>query len=458
VRSPQIECGGGRLRGRRHGRCDRYLGVPFAAPPIGERRFAPPAPAEPWEGVREADRYGPAAPQPERAIALAMHGPTPRSDEDCLSLNLWLPAEGPRPLPVLVWIHGGGWAMGFGSQGAIEGSRLAAAAGCAVLTFNYRLGSLGWLGHPGLAAGPGEPAANWGLLDQVAALRWIRENAEALGLDPARVTVAGQSAGAISVLNLLVSPLAAGLFAGAVVQSAPLREAAIEAETAARWAEELGRELGGGDFDLELLRATAAERVVAAHEALQRGEEWRGGRGGALPALDPASLPGPVAEEPAASPEVDVLIGHTASEGTFRMLGDPALELDAETIANGTERRFAEPIAAWARERAAAGCRVFGYRVEQPARDPRLGATHGVDVPLVFGTFGSDPSARRLVGAAPRTAAAAAAAMRAWGDFVVAGDPGWEALGEGGGELAIFGGPDGPLAKEVDAWQARTTA
>ncbi|MFT3866650.1 MAG: carboxylesterase family protein [Solirubrobacterales bacterium] len=455
---PQIETAEGLLVGVAGEQCDRFCGVPFAAPPTGARRFGPPAPKRPWTGVRDATRFGPAAPQPERPISLAMHGPTPLTDEACLSLNLWLPREAPRPLPVLVWIHGGGWAMGFGSQGAIIGPRLAAAGGCAVITFNYRLGSLGWLAHPGLAAEPGAPAANWGLQDQVAALGWLRDNAAALGLDPAKVTIAGQSAGALSVVNLLVSPLAAGLFRRAVVQSAPLRDSAIEPHVAARWAEQLCEELGASGFDLEALRGASAERIVAAHEAVQGREEWRGTRGGALPTLDPATLPARVLDDPGLRPEVDVLIGHTSGEGSFRMLGDPKLELTAAQIEKGTEARFAAPISAFARERAAAGCRVFGYRVDLPALDPRLGATHGVDVPLVFGTYGADPSARRLVGDGPRTAAAAAAMMDAWGRFVRGEEPGWSPLEPAGGEIAIFGEPATGMTKEEDAWRAKTAA
>lgn len=419
------------LRGVRRGSCDVFLGVPYAAPPVGRHRWASPAPpTSPSEG-RDADAFGLAAPQPERMIAHALHGSTPPTGEDCLTLNLWLPSAATRPLPLMVWIHGGGWTMGFSSQLGLSGEVLATEAGIAVATINYRLGSLGWLHHPALASERGEPSANWGLLDQIAALRWLAENAALLGLDPERITVAGQSAGALSVLNLLVSPQAAGLFSRAIVQSAPLGEAAAEPETAIRWAEDLARKLGLDDFDPDALRAVSAADVVDAHEALLKEERWRGGRGAAVPTLEPVTLPVKILEAATAAPEVEVLIGHTTREGTFRLLGDPTLELDPTTVENATRSRFAEPIARWSGERAAVGSRVYGYRVDVPALDPRLGATHGVDAPLVFGTYGSDPAFRALVGDSESVATASRAVRAAWAGFVRDGDPGWAPLSTG---------------------------
>ena len=177
----------GDVRGHRDGEVWAFLGIPYAAAPVGERRFAAPEPPAPWTGVRDADAFGPAPPQPDRPIGVWFHGPTPSTDEDCLSLNVWTPAVGDgEARPVLVWIHGGGWALGFSGSPLFHGARLAAAIDAVVVTINYRLGSLGWLNHPALAATPGGPAANWGLQDMAAALAWVRDNAAAFGGDPSR--------------------------------------------------------------------------------------------------------------------------------------------------------------------------------------------------------------------------------------------------------------------------------
>jgi para-nitrobenzyl esterase len=440
----------GALQGRMWDECEAFLGVPFAAPPVGDRRFAPPMPPEPWTGVRSATEFGFAAPQPERPIGLALHGPTPATSEDCLTLNIWRPSGIEEELPAVLWLHGGGWALGFSSQGATHGARLANAARCVVVTANYRLGSLGWLHHPDLAGVGVEAAGNWGLLDQIAALRWLRQNAELFGIDTSRVTVAGHSAGALAVLNLLVVPAADGLFQRAIVQSGPLLEATILADEATSWALQLTTSLGAAGFSCELLRELPVDAIVAAHERLHKQPPWKGSHGGAVPCLDPATLPARIAEAPLARPDVAVLIGHTADEGTFRMLANATLELDRETIDRGTRSRFAEPIGAWSSERAAGGSSVHRYRVDQPALDHRLGATHGVEIPLIFGTYDTDPVAHGLVGDFAEVAGVSAAMMEAWGGFVRCGDPGWGPMDPRAGRQAVFGGPSGVSIEAIN--------
>ena len=310
---PVVEIAAGRLEGRRAGDGLAFEGIPFAVAP----RFAAPEPAPRWAGVREALRPGSAAPQPRRDVAVFTHGELPDTDEQCLNLNVFAPGvEGHRP--VLVWLHGGGFAIGHAGASLYSGERLAVAADAVVVTVNYRLGSLGWLGHPGLAAEAGAPAANWGLLDQIAALEWVNGNVGAFGGDPGQVTVAGQSAGALSAMDLLVAPRATGLFRRAVLQSPPLGDVAQPAARAAAWAQALSAAAGGtGAFDAPWLRALDADEIVALHERLLDQPAWRGTRGGALPTVDSGSLPGSPADQPGASPEVDVLAGHTADEGSF---------------------------------------------------------------------------------------------------------------------------------------------
>ena len=191
-----------------------FAGIPYAAPPVGPLRFSDPQPVAPWRGVRDATRFGPRCMQSLGGdIELGR-----QTDEDCLSLNVWTPRAAPQqPRPVMVWIHGGAFINGSGR--IYDARRLAARGDIVVVTINYRLGALGFLAHPALGA-PGQ-VGNYGLADQQAALRWVRDNIAAFGGDPDRVTVAGESAGGMSVCDHLVAPGSRGLFSAAIIQSAP---------------------------------------------------------------------------------------------------------------------------------------------------------------------------------------------------------------------------------------------
>jgi carboxylesterase 2/para-nitrobenzyl esterase len=195
-----------------------FRGVPYAAPPVGDLRWRAPAPAVPWTGVRIAAQFGPICPQSPQDAATA--GISLPLSEDCLNLNVWTPAEsGAQRLPVLVWIYGGGFRAGTGANPRFDGERLAR-RGLVVVTFNYRLGAFGFLATPELSAESSQHSSgNYGLLDCVAVLDWVRRNIPAFGGDPDRVTIAGQSAGAGSVNFLAMSPLARGLFQRAIAQS-----------------------------------------------------------------------------------------------------------------------------------------------------------------------------------------------------------------------------------------------
>jgi para-nitrobenzyl esterase len=197
-----------------------FKGVPYARPPIGSLRWRPPQPLPRWSGTRLAFTFGPRCVQPNRSPhAVGYFGPEPES-EDCLYLNVWTtaPARGEKR-PVMVWLHGGAFLVGSGSLPIFDGSRLAK-RGAVVVTVNYRLGRLGFLAHPQLSAEqPYRASGNYGLLDQIAALRWVEANIAVLGGDPGRVTIFGQSAGSSSVSSLMASPLAKGLFHRAIGQS-----------------------------------------------------------------------------------------------------------------------------------------------------------------------------------------------------------------------------------------------
>lgn len=246
----QLTMGG--LRGRRHALGAAFLGIPYAQAPVGPLRWRPPVPVAPWHGTRDALGFGPDLPQ---APNPRLRGP--RQDEDCLMLNIWTPAPDPAAkLPVLVWIHGGGFTGGSGSDLRSDGTHLAA-EGAVVVSVNYRAGLFGFLAHPQLSRESAEGVSgNWGLLDQMEALRWVRTHIEAFGGDPGRLTAFGVSAGSASLSLLLAAPQAAGLFDQAILHSPGAgRPLASLAQ-----AEQAGLALGP---DIESLRALTAAEVLA---------------------------------------------------------------------------------------------------------------------------------------------------------------------------------------------------
>lgn len=242
----------GALRGRRDGEGAVFLGIPFAAPPVGPLRWRPPQRLQPWAGVRDALAFGPDTPQ----------APNPRSrapgiSEDCLYLNVWTPSADPAArLPVLVWVYGGGFTMGSAADIGCDGTRLAH-EGAVVVTVNYRCGLFGFLAHPALSRESAQGVSgNYGLLDQLAALAWVRENIATFGGDPGRVTAFGVSAGSASLSLMLASPPARGAFDQAILQS----PGAGRPLAGLAQAEQAGLALGA---DLEALRALTTGEVLA---------------------------------------------------------------------------------------------------------------------------------------------------------------------------------------------------
>jgi para-nitrobenzyl esterase len=212
-----IKVEGGLVEGTAEEGITVYKGIPFAAPPTGNLRWRPPQPAKSWDGVFKADKYAPACPQIQFDIPIF---PKVETSEDCLYLNVWTPAQSPAEnLPVMVWIYGGGFAMGSTSMPLYSGEQLAK-MGVIVVSVAYRVGPLGFLAHPELTAeSPQKVSGNYGLLDQIAGLQWVQRNIKAFGGDPGRVTIFGESAGGVSVSMLAASPLAKGLFHRAICES-----------------------------------------------------------------------------------------------------------------------------------------------------------------------------------------------------------------------------------------------
>ena len=290
-----------------------FKGVPYAVAPVGRLRYASPAPAPRWTGIREAATAGAAPIQTLVGAAAWLYDGAEPQSEDCLFLNVWTPSvAGKRP--VMVWLHGGAWRTGHGAVAGTDGARLAAVGDVVVVTVNYRLGALGWLAHPELADPETGAAANWGLQDQVAALRWVRDNIAAFGGDPANVTLFGQSAGGSSTASIIQDPRTAGLVHRAIIESGSLHGAPgfPEMETAAAYAEALAKRLGVGVRGLRAVEATTLHRTeleLARDPAMVR----RLGRPPVLPVLDGVVLK--TWPRDGAMAPVPLLIGTTATEG-----------------------------------------------------------------------------------------------------------------------------------------------
>ena len=410
-----------------------FRGIPFAQPPVGALRFAAPVPPRPWPGVREALAFGPPPPQADAFGMNQLAG-----GDDWLTLNVWSPDPSPdAALPVMVWIHGGAYAIGTSGLPEYDGARLAG-DGVVLVTFNYRVGV------EGFAHIEGAPA-NRGLLDQLAALEWVRDNIRAFGGDPARVTVFGQSAGGGSVGALLAMPRAAGLFGRAVAQSVPgtFFTPELAGDIAGACAAELGLKPTVADLsavDPELLCAAADEVTanIGAHV-----ERWGPPAHRSIlfaPVVDGAVLPTTPWE---ARHGVDLLVGHTRDEHRlFTALEEVTEEQAAtavEVFAPGPYPA-AEPVALYEwvlsdwlfrmpslhlAERAAAA--VHFYELTWSGV---LGACHGLDVPLVFGNLTSGLPATLIDDLA--AAEAVSAHMRAaWIAFATSGDPGWPTFDSG---------------------------
>jgi para-nitrobenzyl esterase len=249
----------GQVRGQRTGNVYEFLGIPYAAPPVGPLRWRPPQPAAHWHGIRAAARFAPHCPQP-----IGFFGRVSLS-ENCLYLNVFVPARHRRSgLPVMVWIHGGALIGGesddFDPHGLVSN-------GVIVVTINYRLGALGFLAHPALADHPGGPDGDYGLLDQQAALRWVQRNIARFGGDPRNVTIFGESAGGLSTLSQVASPAARGLFSRAIVESGSynLTQASLASAEAAGQA--FAAQAGCSDQTAACLRSLPVSTILANENA-----------------------------------------------------------------------------------------------------------------------------------------------------------------------------------------------
>lgn len=318
-----VETRSGTIEGRREGDVCVFRGIPFAAPPTDANRFRPPQPVEPWTGVRSATEFGPAAPQLPSPLEQVWGSRELEMDEDCLYLNVWTPAPDDARRPVMVWLHGGAFTTGAGSIPWYDGTSFATRGDVVVVTINYRIGALGYLLLDGIVEGL-DGACNLGTLDQLAALEWVRDNIERFGGDPGRVTVFGESAGAMSVGVLLGVPSAAGLFGRAILQSGAAQSVGDRAQ-AERISHDFLTELDLAVADADALRAVPVNEILRAQGSVVL-RHWGKVRGLPLqPIVDGRILPDHPHDAVASgsSEDMELIIGTTRDEWRLFSLLDP---------------------------------------------------------------------------------------------------------------------------------------
>lgn len=418
-----------------------YKNIPYAAPPVAELRWRPPQPAAKWDGVRDATQYGASCAQ---AQPTSYFVPGPFS-EDCLSLNVWTPNTAPtKPIPVMFWIHGGSARVGSGSEPGYDGTRLAQ-QGVVVVTINYRLDRLGWFAHPALTKEqPDAPKANYGWMDMVAALEWVKRNIAAFGGDPNEVTIFGESAGGIAVATLMTTPSSKGLFKRAIAQSGSGsidRPRYLSAATAQTFSfEDDGAEMAeyffitDGDV-MKRLRALPWEEIIA--------YTAKGARNTLHPVVDGVFLPKPVGEVFATGQQhaVPFITGTNSWEESLIARGAPPLrallngvsESDARAAYPGkddaalsklwfADSTFHAPsrylAAQMEKVKAPAYSYYFSYMMEG-TRDRVAGVPHGEEIMYVFNNVD------RAIGdaATPRDMATAKITSALWVQFAKTGNP-----------------------------------
>jgi para-nitrobenzyl esterase len=381
-----------------------FRGIPYAAPPVAELRWRPPQPAQPWHGVRDASQLGRNCMQHQPYSDIDPF--TAGVSEDCLYLNVWtksLARPASRvPLPVLVWIHGGGFFAGFGGEERHNGARLAQ-KGAVVVTINYRLGPFGFLAHPALAAeSPHHAAGNYGLLDQIAALQWVQRNIARFGGDPSRVTIFGESAGGFSVGSLIASPLAKGLFQRAILESGTGIVGIASRDTAQAVALQFADSLG-----VHGVGAAAASRLRALNPGTVLAASLHLGPPGA----------------PRFYPVVDGWVLPHAVDSTLASGAANIVPVIAGTNRDEGDEWMGAPTRTFARLMSARGAPTYVYmfsRVGDDSANRRRGAYHSAEITFVFGRpHPLQPSA----GSTPYDSTVAEAMSDYWVAFATSGDP-----------------------------------
>jgi para-nitrobenzyl esterase len=455
--SSTITTTSGPIRGEEGDGVVVFRGVRYAAPPMGDLRFKPPTRPTPWDEPADCTRFGPIAPQPTTPF-VDENDESPPQSEDCLFLNVYTPACDAERRPVLFWLHGGGFTLGSGATATYDGTRFATNHDVVVVTINYRLGALGFSHLPDLGK-EYQQSGNAGLLDQVLALEWVRDNIAGFGGDPANVTIFGESAGAGSVAALMAMPSAKGLFHKAIAESGSdvvRRMPDWAAEVTRQLCEELGR------TQRDLLTVPVDE-LFAAQQAVGAQARTNAGMPFA-PVVDGDLLPLPhdrIASGSAASvplmigtnlheaamflsfdPTVDELDGAGLVERLEPLLGDRAAEVASAYLASRpeatprdvlvaalTDRMFRGPAARLAEVQSAhAPTYVYLFAWATPMMGGRMGACHGLEIPFVFNLV--DRESMLIPPRTPEMEKLSLAMHAAWAEFARTGDPNHAGLPE----------------------------
>ncbi len=452
-----VETHSGKIRGYTSENLQIFKGIPYTAPPIGELRFNPPAPVEPWKEIRNATTFGPYAPQGFSPLQDILARPKPQNEAGCLTLNVWTPGLDDGKRPVMVWIHGGAFITGGTAMPLYDGAHLARHGNLVVVTLNYRLGALGFLYIH-------DKTANVGLFDQIAALNWVKQNIAAFGGDPNNVTVFGESAGGMSVVCLLAMPAAKGLFQRAIVQSGPI---SFDPNMGTKYTNLLTSEIGIHAGDLDALRDVPVKKIMRVQEkitATVKLTEFLQ----FSPRIDGKTLPDPLPAIRAGSArDVDLIVGTNLDELKLYTILNPSAKKiisdGAHKITNKIVKFFGQDdtkaqeivqIYEKAREGKysidpkeilAAITTDFVFRVPalrlaeaqstqhpntynylftwpSPAFDGSLGSCHAVEIAFVFGTLNTQ-FMDQMCGQGPEADKLSEKMMNTWISFARSGNP-----------------------------------
>ncbi len=453
-----VEAPCGRLAGLRRGDVFVFKGIPFATPPVGPLRWRMPEPLSPWSGVRDATHFGPICPQAPTQIEALLGGTLGEQSEDCLNLNIWTPGCDATRRPVMVWIHGGAFVIGAGSQGLYDGSHLAA-RDCVVVTINYRLGVFGFLNLSDAIGEPGMSTGAEGIADQLLALHWVKQNIAAFGGDPENVTIFGESAGGMSVATLLSIPAGRGLFHNAIAQSGAA-DIGYSRERSANVGKAFLDELGATAATPDELRALPYSTLVKAQIALladlRQGRDTRKlGTVAFQPTIDGNLIPQrPIhAIRAGAGNGIPLLTGTTKDEWRLFSAASPRLRLMSRSAWEARVRKVAGEqapamLAAYSQgttfdrfnafmtdrvftmpairmlEAQGAHATVYAYRFDWCSTFLRgvMGSCHALELGFMFGTYNTK-FAGALFGTGPAADALANAMMDCWTSFARSGNP-----------------------------------
>lgn len=501
-----VETNAGRVRGFVDRGVNAFKGIPYAAPPLGPLRWLAPQKVAPWSGVREATAYGSMAIQAENVFALPPDllklftlGGQQKLSEDCLYLNVWTSGlDAKKKRPVLFWCHGGAFITGSGSSPWSDGANLCRLDDVVVVSFNHRLGALGYLHLEDIAGGDFAGAGTAGVRDIVAALDWVQENIAAFGGDPGNVTIFGESGGGAKVSVLMALPSAKGLFHKAIIQSGPALQMADREEgtrTARQFLEQVGLDAkGAGDLrKLPVARILAAQNAVQATVSRSSFADRR--RLGFNPVIDGAFFPGgPFAPAaPPVSADVPLMIGSNKDEMTLFLGHQPwvtgaTFDNLAEAMTPYLGTRAAEVIAAYRRAepkmsadrigltivgdlgvrmmsltiaerklaQGPADVFVYLFAWETPVLGGRLRSCHTLEIPFVFSTL----ETAELTGDDPARLALGERMSRAWIAFARTGNPGWPAYSTAVRPTMVFDTvsrvENDPYGAERRVWEEKT--